>query len=89
VPVPGRLARSLELYDALGSVDWDHHALFGETSFHAIVAGFGRLPRGYAPRAAFSEAAKVREIMATIRARHGELARTLPTHAEFIRALHA
>ena len=88
-PPPASLARTLALYDAHGSVDWDRHVLFGETSFYAIAAGFGRLPRRHAPRADFSDAAKVREIFGKIRARNAELARTLPSHADYIRQLNA
>lgn len=88
-PPPASLARTLELYDANGALDWDHHFLFGETSFYAIAAGFERLPRRHAPRADFSEVAKVREIFANIRARHAELARALPSHADYIRELNA
>jgi tryptophan halogenase len=86
---PDSLARTLALYDATGTVDWERHFLFGETSFYAIAAGFGRLPRRYAPRADFSNDGKVGEILATIRARHESLARSLPGHADYIRSLSA
>lgn len=89
VPVPGSLAGTLALYDATGTVDWERHFLFGETSFYAIAAGFGRLPARYAPRADFSESAKVGEILATIRRRHESLAGSLPAHAEYIARLNA
>jgi tryptophan halogenase len=88
-PPPASLARTLELYDATGEVDWDRHFLFGETSFYAIAAGFERLPRRHAPRADYSDAARVREILASIRADHAGLARSLPTHAAYIRDMNA
>lgn len=88
-PPPASLARTLDLYDAAGSVDWERHGLFFETSFYAIAAGFGRLPRAPAPRTAFSDAARVSEILADIRSRHAALARALPLHADYIRAVNA
>jgi tryptophan halogenase len=86
---PDSLARTLELYDAGGSLDWERHGLFLETSFYSIAAGFGRLPRAPAPRTAFSDAAKVRAVFADLRARHAALARALPAHADAIRAINA
>jgi tryptophan halogenase len=86
---PASLARTLELYDATGEVDWEHHFLFGETSFHAIAAGFERLPRRHAPRADYSDAARVREILASIRAEHARVAASLPAHADYLRGLGA
>jgi tryptophan halogenase len=88
-PPPDSLARTLELYDANGTLDWDRHFLFGETSFYAVAAGFGRLPRRHAPRTEFSDAGKVREIFASIRRQHAEVARSLPSHEAYIRALNA
>jgi tryptophan halogenase len=89
LPPPDSLARTLELYDATGHVDWDHHVLFGETSFYAVAAGFERLPRRHSPRADYSDAGKVRDILATIRANHARLVESLPAHADHIRALSA
>jgi tryptophan halogenase len=86
---PDSLARTLELYDASGSLDWDHHYLFGETSFYSIAAGFERLPRRHAPRADYSEAAKVREILGRIRDGNARVTASLPLHADHIRALNA
>jgi len=88
-PPPASLARTLELYDAHGSLDWDHHFLFGETSFYAIAAGFERLPRRHAPRADYTDLAKVEALFASIRARDADLVRTLPSHADYIGQLNA
>jgi tryptophan 7-halogenase len=87
LPPPSSLAGTLELYDAYGTVDWDHHVLFSETSFHAIAAGFERLPRRHMPRADYTDGARTREIFAEIRSRNAELARSLPGHADYIRAV--
>jgi len=83
---PASLAASLELYDATGSPGW-HHNLFRDTSFHAIAAGLGRLPKRAAPRATFSNAGQVREILSSIRARHAAIVRGLPGHAALLREI--
>lgn len=88
-PPPESLARTLALYDAQGTVDWDHHYLFGETSFYAIAAGFERLPRRHAPRADHSDAGKVGEILAKVRAQNERFAQELPVHADYIRQINA
>ena len=88
-PPPESLARTLALYDAQGTVDWERNTLFGDTSFYAIAAGFERLPRRHAPRADHSRAGKVLEILAQVRAQHERHARELPAHADYIRQLNA
>jgi len=89
VPVPASLERTLALYDATGTVDWERHFLFGETSFYAIAAGFERLPARTAPRAEFSDLARVREILAGIRGQHEALVRSLPPHAAYLAQVNA
>lgn len=86
---PASLAETLEYYDANGAVNWDHHMLFGETSFYAIAAGFGRLPRRHSARADYSDEVKVRGIFDAIREKHVEVARALPSHADYIRGVNA
>ncbi|HEX7952411.1 MAG TPA: tryptophan halogenase family protein, partial [Burkholderiales bacterium] len=87
--LPDSLAQTLALYDETGMVDWDNRALFGEVSFYAIAAGFGRLPRHALPRTRYADPGKVAEIFAAIRAQNLKLADSLPDHAAFMRALHA
>jgi tryptophan 7-halogenase len=84
---PDSLARTLELFDETGLVDWDEHALFGETSFLAIAAGFGRLPGRHRPMVDYSDSDKAAQIMAAIKAQQRQFAQGLPDHAEFLRIL--
>lgn len=87
--LPDSLAATLELYEQTGIVNWENHALFGETSFLAIAAGFGRLPQRHLPMADYSVEAKAREILAKMKAGDAQLAQTLPDHGDFIRELNA
>jgi tryptophan halogenase len=86
---PPSLAKTLALYDETGTVDWDNRALFGENSFYAIAAGFGRLPRRHLSMADYSDEAKVADILARIQAQNQEIAGSLPDHGDFMRSLHA
>lgn len=89
IALPDSLAATLELYEQTGVVNWENHALFGETSFLAIAAGFGRLPPRHLPMADYSIETKAREFMATMKAQNGQLAQTLPDHGDFIRELNS
>lgn len=70
-----------------GVVDWEGRALFGETSFHAIAAGFGRLPRRVHGMTGQTDPERVRHALAAIKAGNDAQARQMPGHAEFIDAL--
>jgi len=87
--LPDSLAATMELYDQTGVIDWDNRALFGEVSFYSIVGGFQRLPRRPLAMAGYSNAQKVKEIFATIKAQNLNVANSLPDHGEFMRQLHA
>jgi tryptophan 7-halogenase len=87
--LPDSLAATLELYRESGIVDWQNHALFGETSFLAIAAGFGCLPQRHLPMANYSNETRAKEILASMKASIAELAQTLPDHGDFIRELNA
>jgi len=89
IALPDSLAATLELYEQSGVVNWENHALFGETSFLAIAAGFGRLPQRHLPIADFSNETRATEILAKIKAQNREIAQALPDHGDFIRALNA
>jgi tryptophan halogenase len=85
--VPDSLAQTLHDYDETGIIDWQDHTLFHETSFYAIAAGFGRLPRRVHGMTGQSDPAEVSRALAAIRAGNETLARQLPGQAEFIDAL--
>lgn len=87
--LPDSLAETMALFDETGIVDWDNPQLFGETSFLAIVAGLGRLPRRHLPMADYSNESKAREILAKIKADHASIAAGLPDHGDFVRELNA
>lgn len=87
VAVPDALARTLADYDETGIVDWEDRTLFRETSFYAIAAGFGRLPRKVHGMTGQADPAQIRRLLADIRTRNDALARQLPGQAEFIDAL--
>ena len=84
---PASLAATLEYYDATGIVDWQQRPLFRESSFYAIAAGFGRLPRKHHAMADQADPGKARRRMNEILARNLSLAQQLPDHAELIAAL--
>jgi len=88
VALPDSLAETLELYDATGAVDWQHHSLFGETSFYAIAAGFERLPRRHAPIADFSNDEGTWRALDGIKARNREIAQSLPAQADYLAELY-
>ena len=85
---PDSLAETLELYDQTGSVNWQHHSLFGETSFYAIAAGFERLPRTHSPLADFSDNEKSWRILDTIKSRNRQFAQSFPPQADYLAELH-
>ncbi|MCA3070235.1 MAG: tryptophan 7-halogenase [Rhodocyclaceae bacterium] len=87
VAPPASLVRTLADYDETGVVDWEGRALFGETSFYAIAAGFGRLPRRVHGMTGQTDPERVRRALAAIKAGNDAQARQLPGHAEFIDAL--
>ena len=89
VALPASLTEALALYDATGAPGWDERPLFGETSFHAVAAGFGRLPRRVHAMSGYSDASKVDAILAQMRAQQLALAQSLPAHGAYLRALHA
>jgi hypothetical protein len=70
-----------------GVVDWEGRALFGETSFYAIAAGFERLPRRVHGMTGQTDPERVRRALAEIKAGNDAQARQMPGHAEFIDAL--
>jgi tryptophan halogenase len=88
VPLPDSLAETLELYDETGAVNWQHHSLFGETSFYAIVAGFERLPRRHAPLADFSNDEGTWRALEAIKARNQEFARSVPAQSDYLAELY-
>jgi tryptophan halogenase len=81
---PDSLRRLLERYDAIGRVDDRNHALFAETSYHALAAGFQRLPRRPLPAAEFADMDRTLAVLAEIRKQNEQLARTLPPHEALI-----
>lgn len=87
--LPDSLAATLELYDQAGVVDWDRRDLFGENSFHAIAAGFQRLPRRHLAMTDYSDVDKAGRILAAIREQNLQIANSLPDHGDFMRELHA
>jgi tryptophan 7-halogenase len=84
---PDSLEQALALFDETGLVDWDDHALFGDNSFHALAAGFGRLPRRHHPMSDYSDSGRVGQIMAGIKAQQRKFAEGLPDHGDFVRSL--
>lgn len=81
------LRRTLQRYDALGQVDDRGHALFAEASWHAICAGFGRLPRAPLPASELSDFDGVLQVLAKIRAQNEGLVQALPRHEAVVAAL--
>jgi tryptophan halogenase len=89
VPLPDALRERLALYDETALLPARPHALFAETSWHAILAGFERLPQRSLARAHLSNPGRVAEILASIRAHNADLAASLPSHATLLGAITA
>ncbi|MCF8179220.1 MAG: tryptophan 7-halogenase [Sulfuritalea sp.] len=89
LPPPDSLVTTLEFYDRTGIVDWQHHSLFGETSFYAIATGFGRLPQRPHGMTAQLNSENAWHTMQQIKTSNLELARSLPDHGELMRQLHS
>lgn len=87
VRLPDSLAQSLADYDETGIVDWDNRSLFRDSSFYLIAAGFGRLPRKAHGMALQADPERARQSLIEVKARNEALARSMPSHAEFIDAI--
>ncbi len=84
---PDSLAHALEYYDRTGLVDWDGRSLFRDASFYSLATGFGRLPRSPHGMAGQVDGERAWLAMERIKAQNLALARSLPDHGAFIRAL--
>jgi hypothetical protein len=61
--------------------------MFPEPSWYAMLAGHGRLPRTHHRGVELTDAAKARHIMAYIRGENDKIARGLPQHDAYLKAL--
>ena len=89
LPSPDSLAETLELYDRTGLVDWQNHALFGDTAFYAIATGFGRLPQTPHGMSRQMKREPAWQAMQRIKTANLQLARALPDHGELMRHMYA
>ena len=87
VAVPESLGERLALYDQTALVEPLPGALFRETSWYAVLAGFGRFPERPRAEAAYSRLEAVSDVLARIRRQHRERARTYPAHGDLLRHL--
>ncbi len=87
--LPDSLQNLLELYDATGLVEPPEYAMFPEPSWYSILAGHGRLPRAVHSGVTLSDAEKVRQIMAYMKSENEKLAKMLPSHVAYIKALNS
>ena len=87
--LPDSLQNLLELYDATGLVEPPEYAMFPEPSWYSILTGHGRLPRAAYSGSTLSDPEKVRHIMAYVKSENEKLAKTLPSHVAYIKALNS
>jgi tryptophan halogenase len=88
LPPPDSLARTLELYERTGLVEWQDHGLFGDTAFYSIASGFGRLPRTPHAMSRQMQSEPALQAMQRIKAANLQLANALPDHGELMRRMH-
>jgi tryptophan halogenase len=77
----------LALYDRTGLVEWERESLFRDSSFHAIAAGFGRLPVRPHGMVGQMDADVAWQAMTRIKSENAALARSLPEHGALIRSI--
>ena len=87
--LPDSLQSLLELYDATGLVEPPEYAMFPEPSWYSILTGHRRLPRAAHSGVTLSDPEKVRHIMAYVKSENEKLAKTLPSHVAYIKALNS
>ncbi|UIP06074.1 tryptophan 7-halogenase [Erythrobacter sp. SDW2] len=85
MPVPGSLARKMELWRLHGRVFRENAELFAAPSWIAVMLGQNIWPDAYDPIADTLDEAKVAGAMQQMRQAYADIAQKLPTHEEFIR----
>ena len=63
MPIPGRLQRKIELFEASGRIFREHEELFTEVGWLQVLLGQGVTPRAYHPLADNLDAAQFLEFM--------------------------
>ena len=84
VPVSDNLSELLELYDETGRLDTSRLDLFQPTSYYAILAGSGRLPRRPVVEAQTMPSTQNRHHLDGIRAENQRFASKMPSHADYL-----
>jgi tryptophan halogenase len=84
--IPDSIQRKIDLFRAKGRVFRDGHELFATTSYVAVMLGQHIVPEDYEPTVDALDENKVAEALEKMRLGYLEVARQLPSHADFIAA---
>ena len=84
VPLSDSLRELLELYDETGRIEVERLGLFQPTSYYAILAGSGRMPRRPVVEAETMPPTQNRHNLDAIRAENQRFASKMPSHAEYL-----
>ena len=87
IEVPQSLADRLALYDENGHIATLPGATFSDTSYYALLAGAGRLPRRFAACAELAPVQELRKILDGVIKANAAFVQEMPTHAQVIAAL--
>lgn len=88
VPIPASLQAMWALYQETGMIPPERTRVFSETSYHFIAAGNHALPRRSPIWAERFDTQQVLEIFRQIQAQNNAVVRELPSHADFVKAIH-
>ncbi len=88
VPLPDTLREFLAAYDENGHIESQRLRVFIESSYFAILAGNGRLPRRPIAEADSANVVELGRLLARVRASNDELAVRMPSHKAVLAELH-
>jgi tryptophan halogenase len=84
MPIPGELARKIELFAANGRIVRHNDELFSEVGWLQVLLGQGIRPAGHHPLAEQLSMAELAEFMDMIRSVIQHETGGMPSHADFI-----
>ncbi len=88
VPLPDTLREFLAAYDENGHIESQRLRVFTESSYFALLAGNGRLPRRPIAAAESADIVELGRLMGRVRASNDELAARMPSHKVVLAELH-
>jgi tryptophan halogenase len=85
--VPETLRERMALFRAQGRLRDNPGELFKAPSWHSVFLGMGVIPESYDPLIDHTDLAQVNRIMDQVRNLMTEMARGLPAHSQYLKAL--